>query len=72
MLKPAQIHNPNIPITAFTEFNKKIFFDENIREDEVTPIINKEKQYIQTQELKETLRKKFKANRSSGLSQMPL
>jgi hypothetical protein len=72
MLKPSQTQNQDIPVAAMIEHNKKVFWNENGEEEEYTPVNNKEKNYITEEELKATLRDHYKANKSSGLSSMPL
>jgi hypothetical protein len=46
MIRATHNHNPDMPIAALTEYNKKIFYDENIQVEESTPIEDKEKNYI--------------------------
>jgi hypothetical protein len=48
MLKPAKCNNPDIPTAAFADLNKKIFFDDTIKE----PIEDKQANYISPAELK--------------------
>jgi hypothetical protein len=72
MLKPRHTPNENIPTAAFMEFSKEIFYDATIPEDKYTPLVNKEDNYISAKELTEVIKHKFKANKSSGLSPMPL
>jgi hypothetical protein len=72
MLKTATSTNLGISAAQFTEYNKTIFYDETIKEDVYTPIANKEENYIQPAELLNIIQHKFKANKSSGLSAMPL
>ena len=54
------------------EHSKNMFWNENKEEGEYTPVSNKEKNYITEDELKATLRDNYNANKSSGLSNMPL
>jgi hypothetical protein len=56
----------------FTEFNKKIFYDDTIPADTFTPLTKAETQRISPEELTDVLKHNFKANKSSGLSGMPL
>lgn len=72
MLKPAPQNNNKMTAAAFAEYNKSIFYDEKIQEDIYEPIVNKEAHYITTAELTNVIQNKFKANKSSGLSKMPL
>jgi hypothetical protein len=68
MLKSAPAQNTDMPTAAFTEFNKKIFYDASIPEEKYTPVEKKEEQYISADKLAAVLAHKFKANKSSGLS----
>jgi hypothetical protein len=72
MLKSGHTKNENIPTAAFKEFNKEIFYDDKIPEETHTTLADKEENYITTAELTDTLKHKFQANKSSGLSPMPL
>ena len=54
------------------DHNKKIFWDKNVEEEEYIAVGNRAKMYISEEELKATLRDNYKANKSSGLSNMPL
>ena len=58
--------------TAFADYNSKLFHDTTIPEDGYIPIANKEVQHITPAELTNTINHAFKANKSSGLSHMPL
>jgi hypothetical protein len=62
----------DLPLEDFTEFNKKIFYDETIPADTFTPLTQAETQHISPEELTAVLKHNFKANKSSGLSGMPL
>jgi hypothetical protein len=72
MIKPIHTQNLDIPVAALIEHNKKIFWNENIEDEEYTPVNNREMNYITEDELKSTLRDSYKANKSSGISNMPL
>ena len=72
MLKPSQTQNPDIPVAAMIEHNKKIFWNKNVEEEEYIAVRNSAKNHITEEELKATLRDNYKANKSSGLSDMPL
>jgi hypothetical protein len=72
MLKPIHIQNPDISVAALIEHNRQIFWDENIEDEEYTPVSNREVNYITEDEVKATLKENYKANKSSGLSNMPL
>jgi hypothetical protein len=72
MLKPVQNANPDLPTAALANLNKSIFFDDTITEDGYRAIIDKSEQYISTEEVKHTIQHYFSANKSSGLSPIPL
>ena len=72
MLKPRKTQNPYVPVPDLIDYNNKIFWNTNIEDDPYTPINNREENYIQEEELKQTLKENFKVNKSSGLSNMPL
>jgi hypothetical protein len=72
ILKPAHSTNPNLPTAALADLNKSIFFDATIKEDEYRAITYKSEYYILTEEVKHTIQHHFSANKSSGLSHMPL
>jgi predicted RNA-binding protein len=72
MLKTTQNRNTDVPIAEIAEFNRKIFYDENTTEEEYKEVPEQVDQYITVEELKQTVQHNFKANKSSGLSQMPL
>jgi hypothetical protein len=72
MLKPTHSTNPDLPTAALADLNKNIFYDDTITEDGYRDINDKIEHYISTEELKHTIQQHFRANKSSGLSQMPL
>ena len=72
MLKPAKCNNPDIPTAAIAELNKEIFFDESIEEEGYKEIEDKQANYISPVELRQTIEHHFSANKSSGLSKLPL
>ena len=72
MIKPSHTQTLDIPVATLMEHNKKIFWNENVEDDEYTPVDNREKNYITEDELKSTLQESYKANKSSGISNMPL
>jgi hypothetical protein len=59
-------------LETFNDFNKEIFFDASLPKDVFSPLADAPTQHISPAELTETLAHKFKANKSSGLSKMPL
>lgn len=72
MTKPISTQTAAIPAAMFTDFSRNIFYDENIPEDQYTPPVNKEENYITTTEINDIFKNKFKANKSSGMSALPL
>jgi hypothetical protein len=72
MLKPAKCNNPDVPTAAIADLNRILFFDENIEEEGYRAIVDKQANYISPEELKQTIEHHFSANKSSGLSKLPL
>jgi hypothetical protein len=72
MLKPAKCTDPDVPTAAIADLNKKIFFDKSIEEEAYRAIVDKKANYISPEELKQTIEHHFSANKSSGLSKLPL
>jgi hypothetical protein len=72
MIKPARTRTTAIPAAVFSKLNKQLFYDEHIPEEYYTPPVNKEANYITTEEINDILKHKFKANKSSGMSALPL
>jgi hypothetical protein len=59
-------------MAEFKKFNDSIFYDESIPQDAYTPLSNAQTQHITPPELTYILAQHFKAEKSSGLSSMPL
>jgi hypothetical protein len=59
-------------MAEFTKFNESIFYDSTIKEDTFIPLADPHTEHITAAELTTTLTHHFKAEKSSGLSQMPL
>ena len=72
MLKPTHRTNPALPTVALGHLNKSIFLDDTITEDGYRAINDKSEHYISTEEVKHTIQHHFSANKSSGLSPIPL
>jgi hypothetical protein len=72
MLKSKDQDLSTLKLKEFTEYNREIFFDPSLPPESYTPIESPETQHITPAELKDTLQNSFKANKSSGLSSMPL
>jgi hypothetical protein len=60
-----------VNIDRFTNFNKDIFFDDDIIPDKYTPLTNPSDHHISTKELANILQYKYKADKSRGLSKLP-
>jgi hypothetical protein len=72
MIKSTRNQGTTIPTKKLTEFNRNIFYDSSIPEENYTQLTNNAENYITSEEVTEILTKKFKANKSSGLSALPL
>jgi hypothetical protein len=59
-------------IAEFTKFNESIFYNPTITPDTFTPLTDSHTHHITTAELTNVLNHHFKADKSSGLSPMPL
>ena len=71
MLKQRDKGASPIPISAFTTFNKDIFFNEEIQPDRYSPLIDPTPHLITREELSFILEKKYKATKSRGHSMIP-
>ena len=72
MLKSKANKELELPIAQFIKFNESIFYDANIPPDEYTPLSHTPHHYITPEELTNILSHHFKADKSSGMSKMPL
>jgi hypothetical protein len=72
LLKGKTTTHADLPLQAFTEFNKEFFYDASIPPDSYTPLSQAATQHISPAELTAVLAHNFKANKSSGLSCVPL
>ena len=72
MLKARTEQQATFPLESFNAFNKAIFHDEKIPPDTFTPLTDTAAHHITQAELAHTIHHHFKANKSSGLSAMPL
>ena len=61
-----------MPIATFAKFNEGIFYDATIPPDEFTPLASPSRHHITAAELSSVLKQNFKADKSTGFSQMPL
>ena len=72
MLKPKSSPANDIPMAEFVQFNKDIFYDATLPPDSYTPVVNAASHHITAAKLTSTLTHHFKADKSLGLSKMPL
>jgi hypothetical protein len=72
MLKRKEDNKTELLLPAFKKFNESIFYDDTIPQDTFTPLNDTQANCITTEELNTVLQHHFKANKSSGLSAMPL
>jgi hypothetical protein len=72
MLKSKDADTSALKLQEFADYNRKLFHDPTLPDEEYTPITDPTTQHISPAELTHTLQHAFKANRSSGLSSMPL
>jgi hypothetical protein len=72
MLKVKDADTSALSPQAFAKQNSKILYDEALPEDIYAPLATPETEHLTSAELTQTIKHAFKANRSSGLSQMPL
>jgi hypothetical protein len=71
MLKQKDTSPTEVSLENFTNFNKDIFYKEDILPDTYTPLTNPTEHHISPKELTEILRNKYKAEKSRGLSKLP-
>jgi hypothetical protein len=62
----------NMTIKEFTKFNESIYYDSTITPDFFTPLADPHPHHITATELTQVLKNHFRADKSSGLSPMPL
>ena len=72
MLKQKGNDISELSLECFQKFNEEIFFDHTIQPDAFTPLMDAAGNHISKAELNEVLQHHFKANKSSGLSKLPL
>jgi hypothetical protein len=72
MLKTKAQEQVEISLQEFADYNTKIFYDATIPKDTYTPIQAAAEQHITAAELETVLKGNFKANKSTGLSTLPL
>jgi hypothetical protein len=71
MLKQKDTNPIEVTISQFTEFNRDIFFDDDIIPDEYTPLTYPANHHISPAELTDILEHRYKATKSRGLSELP-
>ena len=72
MLKSKATKELEMPTIDFVKFKESIFYDMSIAEDTFTPLTDASTQRITMEELRSVIALNFIADKSSGLSQMPL
>jgi hypothetical protein len=72
MLKSKATRDLAMPTADFVKFNESGFFYSTIATDKFTPLSNTAPQYITKEELTSVIALHLKADKSTGLSQMPL
>jgi hypothetical protein len=72
MIKTQSTQQTEMSLEALSDYNKSMFFDESIPLDDYTALTDATAHHITTAELTDTLKHRFQANKSSGLSKMPL
>ena len=72
MLKAKGNKELELPMGEFIKFNEPILYDANIPPDEYTPLSHAPHHNITPEELTNILSHHFKADKSSGMSKMPL
>jgi hypothetical protein len=72
LLKNSTNQTAEIPLKEFAEYNEHIFMDATIPPDKFSPLENPTAHHITQAELTEVIQHHFKANKSSGLSRLPL
>jgi hypothetical protein len=65
-------HSPiQVPLEKFTQYNRDIFYNEDIPPDTYTPLTSPSDHHISPEELTDILAHKYKASKSRGLSKLP-
>jgi hypothetical protein len=72
LLRSKATQDIDMTIEEFTKFNESIFYDSTIAEDTFRPLADPHPHHITPAELTHILTHHFKADKSSGLSPMPL
>jgi hypothetical protein len=72
MLKSKVTRDLAMPIVDFVKYNESVFYDSRIAADQFTPLRDTAPQHISKEELKSVIALNLKADKSTGLSQMPL
>jgi hypothetical protein len=72
MIKTRTTQHVDMSLETFSDYNKAMFFDESIPPDSYTALADATANHITEAELTDTTKYRFKANKSSGLSKMPL
>ena len=72
LLKSKATQDIDMLIREFTEFNENFFYDPKIAQDTFRPLTDPQPHHITAAELTHILTHHFKADKSSGLSPLPL
>jgi hypothetical protein len=72
MLRSNREQGADVQAATFAKFNQQLFYDPSLPTDAYTPLPDATPHHITPEELATTLTSHFKANRSSGLSMLPL
>jgi hypothetical protein len=71
MIKQTDTSPIEVNIEKIIDFNKKIFYDDDIPPDTYTPLTSPAQHHISPEELTTILQQKYKAKKSRGLSKLP-
>ena len=66
MIKSRSAQENGMSLEAFSEYNKSMFYDATIPPDGYTALADAAAHHVTTAELTDTLKHRFKANKSSG------
>ncbi len=72
LLRSKATQDIDLPIEEFAKFNESIFYDSTIARETLSPLADPRPHHTTPAELTHVLTHHFKADKSSGLSPMPL
>jgi hypothetical protein len=64
--------NSDISAETFAVYNQNLYYNDQLHEDSFVPVENPENAKVTVSEVQHVLSKHFKANKSTGLSCLPL